>query len=124
MAFFKIIGFFETLMKKISTPDELEYSLGEDVKALRLQKNIDRRTLCARAGVSENALRNLEGGKGTTLKTLIRVMKALNREDWFSQAAPKASINPLYFIREKKQRQRARRKKYDKEKEISFIQKS
>jgi transcriptional regulator with XRE-family HTH domain len=105
-------------MSKMSTPEELEIFLGEDVKELRLQKNIDRRTLCARAGVSENALRNLEGGKGTTLKTLIRVIKALNRESWFNQVAPKTSINPLYLVREKEQRQRARRKKYAKNKEI------
>jgi transcriptional regulator with XRE-family HTH domain len=97
------------------TPEELEASLGEDIKALRLQKNIDRHSLCTRAGVSENALRNLEGGKGTTLKTLIRVMKSLNREDWLSQAAPKISINPLHLIQENKQRQRARRKKHDKD---------
>ncbi|MCD6039703.1 MAG: family transcriptional regulator [Gammaproteobacteria bacterium] len=102
-------------MKRILTPKELEESLGEDIKALRLQKNIDRHRLCARAGVSENSLRNLEGGKGTTLKTLIRIIKALNREDWLSQIAPKTSINPLHLPQEKKPRQRARRKKHDKE---------
>lgn len=102
-------------MKRISTPDELEEAVGKDIKALRLQKNIDRRTLCARAGISEHALRNLEGGKGTTLKTLIRVLKALNREDWLDIIAPRTSINPLHLVREKSQRQRARRKKHAKE---------
>ena len=82
-------------MKSILTPTELEESLGEDIKALRLQKNIDRKTLCTQAGVSEHALRNLEGGKGTTLKTLIRILKALKRESWLNQIAPKTSINPL-----------------------------
>jgi transcriptional regulator with XRE-family HTH domain len=95
----------------ISTPEELEVALGENVKALRLQKNIDRRALCARAGVSENALRNLEGGRGTTLKTMIRVAKALDRESWIAQLAPKTSINPLHLVKNKEQRQRARRKK-------------
>ncbi len=103
-------------MKIISTPTELETSLGEDIKAIRLQKNIDRRTLCAIAGVSENALRNLEGGRGTSLKTLIRIIKALNREDWLNQLTPKTSINPLHLVREKEQRQRARSKKHAKNK--------
>lgn len=102
-------------MKRISTPVELEQALGEDIKTLRLQKNIARKTLCAHAGISENALRNLEGGKGATLKTLIKVLKVLNRESWLQQIAPKTSINPLYLIRDKKQRQRARRKKHAKE---------
>ena len=99
-------------MKTMSTPKELEEALGEDIKALRLQKNIARRSLGAIAGVSENALRNLEGGKGTSLKTLIRVVKALNREDWLNLVAPKTSINPLHLVREKQPRQRARSKKH------------
>lgn len=98
-------------MKSILTPDELEKALGEDLKVLRLQKNIDRRSLCARAGVSEHALRNLENGHGTTLKTLIRIVKALKREEWFSQIAPKTSINPLHMVKGATQRQRAGRKK-------------
>ena len=104
-------------MKRISTPEELEESLGEDIKALRLQKNIDRKSLCTRAGISEHALRNLEDGKGTTLKTLIRTLKALERESWLYTIAPKTSINPLHLVRDKEQRQRARRKKHA-EKEI------
>ncbi len=104
-------------MKRILTPEELEHLLGEDIKALRLQKNITRKTLCERAGVSENALRNLEGGKGTILKTLIKILKALNRESWFEKIAPETSINPLHLTKQKEQRQRARRKKHA-EKEI------
>jgi transcriptional regulator with XRE-family HTH domain len=101
-------------MNRTSTPAELEYILGEDIKVLRLQKNIPRKILCQRAGISENALRNLEGGKGATLKTFIRILKALNRESWFETIAPKTSINPLHFTKEKEQRQRARRKKHAK----------
>lgn len=104
-------------MKRLLTPEELEEALGEDIKALRLQKNIDRKTLCLQAGISEHALRNLEGGKGTTLKSLIRILKALKREDWLSQIAPRTSINPLHLGSQQPQRQRARRKKHgDKEK--------
>ncbi len=104
-------------MKNLLAPDELEIILGENIKSLRLQNNIDRRSLCARAGISENALRNLEGGKGTTLKTLIRIVKSLNRESWLEQLAPKTSINPLHLVRAKPQRQRARRKKHAQENE-------
>jgi transcriptional regulator with XRE-family HTH domain len=101
-------------MNIISTPQELEMLLGENLKTLRLQKNIDRRTLCKHAGISENALRHLEGGKGATIKTLIRVIKALDRESWLTGIAPEVSVNPLHMIREKHQRQRASRRIYDK----------
>jgi transcriptional regulator with XRE-family HTH domain len=97
-------------MELVSTPQELEIILGEHLKALRLLKNIDRKTLCIQAGVSENALRHLEGGKGATIKTLVRIIKALGRESWFHALAPAVSINPLHLIRNKQPRQRASRR--------------
>ena len=103
-------------MKKLLRPQELEETLGENIKTLRLQKNIDRQSLGAQAGVSETALRNLEGGKGATLKTLTRVVKALNKESWLNSIAPQASINPLHVIRDKQQRQRASEKNMAKRK--------
>ncbi|MDR3477288.1 MAG: helix-turn-helix domain-containing protein [Gammaproteobacteria bacterium] len=105
-------------MDLISTPEELEVMLGESVKALRLQKNLDRKTLCQQAGISENALRHLEGGQGTTVKTLVRVIKALDRESWLTGIAPEVSINPLHMVREKYPRQRASRRTYGKKEKI------
>lgn len=103
-------------MNRIFSAEELEQKLGENVKSLRLQHNIDRQSLCAQAGVSENALRNLENGNGCTVKTLIKIVKALNRDAWLLQLTPTTSINPLHMVRNKNQRQRARRKNHGKEK--------
>lgn len=93
----------------ISTPQELEAALGENLKALRLQKNLNRQSLCERAGISESALRHIEGGKGATLKTLIRVVRALDRESWLTGLSPQVTINPLHMVRAKQPRQRASR---------------
>ncbi|OGT64213.1 MAG: hypothetical protein A3J38_00035 [Gammaproteobacteria bacterium RIFCSPHIGHO2_12_FULL_45_9] len=101
-------------MNQIFTPQELEVLLGEHLKMLRLQKNLDRRTLCTQAGISESALRHLEGGTGSTLKTLIRVVRALDRESWLTGIVPQVSINPLHMARDKQPRQRASRRNYDK----------
>jgi transcriptional regulator with XRE-family HTH domain len=101
-------------MDVISTPQELELMLGANIKSQRLQKNFDRKTLCQQAGISENALRNLEGGKGATLKTLIRVVKALDRESWLNAIAPQVSINPLHMLKVNRPRQRASRRTYAK----------
>jgi transcriptional regulator with XRE-family HTH domain len=105
-------------MNKLSTPYELEEKLGENIKTLRLQKNIDRQSLSVQAGVSETALRNLEGGKGATIKTLTRVVKALNKENWLNSLAPQTSINPLHLVRNTKQRQRASRKTHGHQEKI------
>lgn len=93
-----------------STIAEQEQLLGERVKALRLHQNLDQLTLAARAGVSVGTLKNLERGSGSTTKTLIAVLRALGREEWFASIAPIATINPLNMPRTARQRQRASRK--------------
>jgi transcriptional regulator with XRE-family HTH domain len=75
--------------------DELEAALGAAVRALRLDLNIDQHTVAERAGISTGALKNLENGRGSTVRTLASVLKALGREDWLATLAPVASINPL-----------------------------
>lgn len=94
-------------MNNVSTPQELEIMLGENIKSLRLQKNLDRQTLCNQAGISVSALRHIESGKGSTIKTLIRIVRVLDRESWLAGIAPLVSINPLHMVREKNIRQRA-----------------
>jgi transcriptional regulator with XRE-family HTH domain len=97
-------------MNKLMTIEEMEQQLGASIRRLRLQKNLDRGTVCQMAGISLNALRHLETGSGTTVKTLLLVTRALNRLEWLDAIAPKVSINPLHMVRNKPQRQRARRK--------------
>lgn len=91
------------------TPDEMEVELGEKLKRLRLSRNLDQKSLAERAGVSVRALRNLEAGRGSNLKTLVRVLRALGRQEWLNTIAPVATINPLALTREAQPRQRASR---------------
>lgn len=81
--------------------------LGANVRHLRLHKNLSMETLTEQAGVSLTALKNLEGGKGATIKTLVRVVRALGKEDWLTVLAPVASINPLHMVKAHPGRQRA-----------------
>lgn len=89
------------------TPQEMEAELGTKLKALRLSKNLEQKLLAERAGVSVRALRNLEAGQGSTLKTLVCVLRALGRQDWLNTIAPVATINPLTLTRDAQPRQRA-----------------
>jgi transcriptional regulator with XRE-family HTH domain len=54
-----------------NTIGELEAEMGEQIKSLRLKKNITLATLALHAGCSVSALKNLETGNGSTLRTLI-----------------------------------------------------
>lgn len=89
------------------TPGEMEAALGEKLKALRLSRNLDQKTLAERAGLSVRALRSLESGQGSTVKTLLGVLRALGRQDWLNTIAPVATINPLNLTREALPRRRA-----------------
>lgn len=55
-----------------------ERSLGERVRDERLLRGVDQRDLAAEAGVSLSALRRLESGGGSTLRTALAVMSALD----------------------------------------------
>jgi len=88
------------------TPEELEYEIGSSLRRLRINRNLEQAVLAERAGVSVRALRNLELGNGSTLRTLISVVRALGRQDWFGTIAPIA-INPLMLTRAAELRQRA-----------------
>jgi transcriptional regulator with XRE-family HTH domain len=89
------------------TLDELELDLGDRLKRLRLNKNLDQKTLAARAGVSVRALRNIEAGQGSTVKTLLSVVRALDRESWLQTVAPVTTVNPLTLTSRATQRLRA-----------------
>ncbi len=92
-----------------STPNELQHRLGERLKRLRLDRNLDQRTTAEKAGISERALRNLESGRGSTVETLLRVLKALDHLQGLEMLAPEISVNPLDLLRRSKAPQRARR---------------
>jgi len=94
-------------MTRHMTIDEHLAALGEHLRALRLQRNVGQRALAEQAGVSLHALKSLESGAGSTLRTLVSVVRALGREDWLSTIAPIASINPLTMPRDSIVRQRA-----------------
>ena len=89
------------------TVDEVEVVLGERLKSLRIHKNLDQATLAKQAGISVRTLRNLETGGGSSLRTLIQVVRGLGREAWFETIAPVPSINPLMLTRKALPRQRA-----------------
>lgn len=89
------------------TAAEIEMEIGERLKTLRIHRNLDQATLSARAGISVRTLRNLESGSGSSLRTLIQVVRALGREGWFETIAPVPTINPLMLTRTASPRQRA-----------------
>ena len=80
------------------TPGELQQALGERLRRLRLRRDLDQLQAAAKAGVSEKALRNLEAGRGSTVETLLRVLKALDALGGLDAIAPPLSVSPLALL--------------------------
>jgi transcriptional regulator with XRE-family HTH domain len=80
------------------TTDEWEAVIGAEVRAARIAANVDQSELAKRADVSLGAVKNLEVGRGSSLKTLVRVVRALGRADWLDSLAPPITVSPLAML--------------------------
>ena len=95
----------------IESASDWESALGAQVRALRLRANLDQRQLADQAGIALNAVKNIEAGRGATLRSLIHVLRALGKDDWLKTLAPPVSISPLQVLHAKAPRQRASHKR-------------
>lgn len=91
------------------SPAELQIELGKRIRQLRLFRNLDQRTVAERAGVSKAAFRNLEGGHGSSVETMLRVLKALDFLAGIEMLAPQPIVNPLALVGRSRPQQRVRR---------------
>ena len=93
---------------QFKSPQELQIELGRRIRQLRLSRNIDQRAAAEKAGVARAALQNLEAGRGSSVRTLLRTLKALNYLEGIEMLAPQPTVNPLALLKTKTPPQRAR----------------
>lgn len=90
---------------------ELQTALGQRMQRLRLSRNMDQRTTADKAGISHRALVNLEAGRGSTVETLLRTLKALNYLRGIEMLAPEITVDPLALLDNPKPQRRVRPKR-------------
>lgn len=94
------------------TTEEWERALGEQLRELRLRRDLTQVELAALANVSESTVKQLESGRGSTLSTLIRVTRALDRDDWLAALAPPPPpVSPLERLRAARQADATKRRR-------------
>lgn len=87
--------------RKHLTIDEWETLVGQQIRNARVNKGLDQAQLASLANVSVATLSNLERGKGSQLKTVISVARALGRTDWLESLAPAVTVSPMQMLRAK-----------------------
>jgi transcriptional regulator with XRE-family HTH domain len=90
--------------------EEWERFVGSEIRATRIAANLDQAALSELAGVSLGALKNLETGKGSSLKTLIRVVRALDRPEWLESLAPPITVSPIDMLSRRRSREHPRQR--------------
>jgi len=94
---------------QFKSPEELQVELGRRIRQLRLYRNLDQRAVAEKGGIARAALQNLEAGRGSSVQTLVRTLKALNFLEGIEILAPEPTVNPLALLKTRKPPQRARR---------------
>ena len=89
------------LDRSYRTVNEWEAALGDQVRRVRIAQDLDQAGLAQRADVSVGAVSNLERGKGSSLATVIAVVRALGRTDWLDALAPAVGVSPMQLLRAK-----------------------
>jgi len=94
------------------TVEELEGRVGAQVRARRLRSNRTVQDVAAEAGIAAETVQNLEHGRGSSVSTLIKVLRALDSESWLDTLSPVEPVSPIAVLeasRRRTGRQRARR---------------
>jgi len=79
-------------------PDEK--IIGETIRRLRIRKGLPLEEVAARASLSPISVRALELGRGSTLSTMLKVLKAIDETGFVLDWADKSNeISPMQVLR-------------------------
>ena len=95
----------------LASSEQIESALGERIEAIRLQRNMTQQRLAEEAGISRSTVTRLgQAGKGISLDSFIRILKALQLADNLKTLLPEPDISPLDMLEheDRPMRQRAR----------------
>ena len=82
--------------------------IGERVQKERLNQNLTQQELAGHAGIGVRTVKSLEAGERTTVETLIRTLRALDRLGAIDAFLPEPGLSPLQLAKlQGRERQRA-----------------
>lgn len=85
------------------TIDEQLSAIGLALRDRRVGAGLTQEDLAQQADVSLGAVQNLEHGKGSSVRTLLRVSRLLGTDQWVETLQPPApTVSPMQLLRQQK----------------------
>ncbi|MDR2671757.1 MAG: helix-turn-helix domain-containing protein [Coriobacteriales bacterium] len=82
---------------------EIESRLGAAIRQIRIREGLPLEELAAKANLSPTTLRSLELGRGSTLSTLVKTLRAFDRLDVLeSLIAAGEAFSPIEVLRQER----------------------
>jgi putative transcriptional regulator len=81
------------------TDEAILTEVGSRLKRERLNRNLTRAEIAAKAGVSIKTIQNVENGKGSTVTSLVRLMRALGIAARFDSLVPEPGLSPIELLK-------------------------
>lgn len=81
-----------------ATIDQFLREVGDAMRKLRLQRNLSQSVVAERSGISFGAYRNLESGKGASLRSFLAVCRTFGKTDWI-RTLPPPMVSPMDILR-------------------------
>lgn len=87
-----------------TTIDEQLSEIGTALRDRRVREGLTQEELAVQADVSLGAVQSLERGKGSSLRTLLRVTRLLGADQWVDalQSPRTPTLSPMQLLREQK----------------------
>lgn len=93
------------------TNSAIEQEIGKRIKKERLKRNMTQLELGRKTGLSRVSISKIESGKGSSLSSILEILRMLNLLHFLDNLFPSSELSPLEIlkIQNKEVRHRARR---------------
>ncbi|MEE9417339.1 MAG: helix-turn-helix transcriptional regulator [Acidimicrobiales bacterium] len=100
--------------------DEWEARLGVQIRELRLRLNLTQAEVARRSNIDRTTVGRIESGEGGSVSSLVRIARALGRDNWLESFAPTAPmVSPMQQLRERQRLEGQRRQRAGPSTEVS-----
>lgn len=86
-------------MISILSNPQIEQELGKRLKKRRLEMNLSQEEIAERSGLARRTITAIENGEGSTLTTLIAMLRALDALDVLEDFLPDTGPSPMAMLK-------------------------